>query len=872
MAMALSIMADGPDTLYFVTGGSLSSTEILSTSAASPTTLFEGVNLADYEPAYIYFAPGSSSGSKYYVCPDLHNEIMRPYFVVRATEEDAATMTVQYQGVTRTHANPYTASITIKFKQSGDDIVAYVVRAASLKPLDVELGLDLNAMVDAQNPRAVARLLSSSGREAFNTSVITMRKPGAAVEYNVHEGDTVSGTLAGNGAVIVSQTADATTYDGYLSPGSWVTVAYDHDLADLDAVEGTMHVHFSGGKNIPMMACNLKYTIVSDRLGQKTCQFQYDAGGGIACLLLQLRQNGNNVEMAFPNVYRGYYINKSGYENEVVLGMDFEKYGTTTTPMRSGYSAIGTSDTASSLGVKDLTFKFRSRSTCIWNDGFFPGGSWVVVAPNQQLSALTQVDGYFHRRSGNNQWQTAYNLKYSILTSSDYDGRKTCQFQYDNGNRIECLLLTFRQAGSNVEAYTSQYRTFTISKDGYESEVVLGMDFEYYDGTTAPSRAVWNTYATDDSQNRLGIRNLHLIFNSTGITYSAASTAPYGNSLTFSGSEDAPLAVSTTSATTFPSNGVVTVNPYTTLTLSGHTANPRWTQYRVMTNATLKLKGTWQTHDNEQIDLVGGVLSCREDEPSATSSGTYVNYLTLMDGACVKGKPVRIGRNSDTNPSWIVAGNAASVCESGIILTAKTGDIDRTIAFNVNDVAEGSDFVVTGDIIDPRSLDQTDTGYWNVHMIKAGEGTMELAGNVTLPNEIRVNGGALKIAEGCTFGVSWKRQEDGTGKTAEIWLAGGGLETAAGATNTIGTVVAKAKDAPLNLGDGSKLTLAGLDFDDGANLLVSDNLGKGATLHVEGLTPGQNVSGIRCGADRQHVRVDANGNLEPYTCCWITIR
>ena len=133
----------------------------------------------------------------------------------------------------------------------------------------------------------------------------------------------------------------------------------------------------------------------------------------------------------------------------------------------------------------------------------------------------------------------------------------------------------------------------------------------------------------------------------------------------------------------------------------------------------------------------------------------------------------------------------------------------------------------------------------------------------------------MRIAEGCTFGVSRKRSTasgDGSEKPAEIWLAGGALETAAGATNMIGAVVAKVKDAPLNLGDGSKLTLVDFDFDAGANLLVSDNLGKGATLHVEGLTPGQSVSGIRCGADRQHVRVDANGDLEPYTCCWITIR
>ena len=86
-------------------------------------------------------------------------------------------------------------------------------------------------------------------------------------------------------------------------------------------------------------------------------------------------------------------------------------------------------------------------------------------------------------------------------------------------------------------------------------------------------------------------------------------------------------------------------------------------------------------------------------------------------------------------------------------------------------------------------------------------------------------------------------------------------------------VVAKVKDAPLNLGAGSKLTLASYSYEPGASFRVSDNLGKGAALRIEGLTPGQNVSGIRCGADRLRVRVGANGNLEPYfagTC--ISIR
>ena len=161
--------------------------------------------------------------------------------------------------------------------------------------------------------------------------------------------------------------------------------------------------------------------------------------------------------------------------------------------------------------------------------------------------------------------------------------------------------------------------------------------------------------------------------------------------------------------------------------------------------------------------------------------------------------------------------------------------------------------------------------YWNVHIIKDGAGTMEVSGDIKLPNEISVNDGALRLADTCTFSVSRKRSTengDGSESVAEIWLAGGALETASGATNTIGKVVAKTAEAPLDLGDGSKLTLAGVDFDAGASLLVSDNLGRDATLRIEGLTPEQRGH-IRCGAGRLRVRVKANGDLEPYAAAMV---
>ena len=861
MAMALAVMADGPDTLTFITGGSLGSVDILSVDAASPTTVFKGVSLDDYEPAYAYFNMHTAGGQKWSVSTDIEQEILRPYNVTRAIENGAATMMVQFQGVTRYHVNPHTASITIKFMQSGDNVVAYVVRAASLKPLDIELGLDLDAMVASGNPRTVSRPLTGDGK--YNISFIAMRKSAATVAYTPYKGDTISDTLDGNGAISVTRKVDETTYSGYLPGDGWTVVAANHNLRDLDEVEGFLHWKYREETGCYQTAYNLKYSIISDRANNKTCQFQHDLAGSYICaLIVEFRQNGANVEARSGASY-SHYIAKSGYENEVVLGMDFEVYGTSTSPQRLNYGTYATDDSTNAQGVKDLKLKFNVYDRVNYLPYLQEG--WTDIAPSRNVNDLAEIDAHHHWKytyanGVGDCYKTAMHLKTSLVDS----GYKTFQIQRDQGSLLECLYVRLYQSGGNIRAWLNNWNyNLYLQLSGVKFK--YGIDFEeYLTGTKTPSPTHYQNIATSDDANGDGMKDVLLKFvRGEYVTYAAASTALYGNDLTFSGSADAPLDVRTAASTVFPSNGVVKVEPYATLTLNGHVKNDMWTQYRVMTNGTLAITGTWQTNDHDPIDLVGGTLLVRECE-TANDSGSYISYLMLMNGACVSGKPVRVG-NSAVHGSWLVTGDTPSYCRSGIEFTAAGGDIARTFWLSVNDVAEGSDFFITGDLIDFGTL-QNDNGYWNAHVIKDGAGTMEISGDVTLPNEICVSNGMVRIADGCTFGVSRRRSAangDGSEKTAEIWIAGGGLETAAGATNTIGAVVAKVRDAPLNLGDGSKLTLAGFGFDEGANLLVSDNLGRGATLRIDGLTALQ-LARIRCGADRLRVRKNAGGDLEPF--------
>ena len=866
VAMTASLALDGasPDVLTFVTGGSLGSTAILSTDSNAPDIVFEGAHIAEYEPAYAYFNMHTAGGQKGSVSTDIEQEILRPYNVVRTTEGGVATMTVQFQGVTRTHILPHTASITIKFIQSGSNIAAYVMRATALKPLDIELGLDLDAMVDAGEPRVEAKPLTGDGK--YNVSVIAMRKLAEDVTYVVQEGDSISDTFVGNAAVTISHAAaDTAIYDGYLPNNEWVTIATNHDLADLDEVDGIFHYKAGSITNVQQTAYNLKYLTVEssvNSLGEKVCQFQRVNGRYICALLVYFRQSGTDVQV---HTRQGLscYLDSDGHEDEIVLGVDFERYGAATTPKRVSYNSLASSDSDTYQGVKNLRCKFRSKATVV-RDGYMPNANndttnyWTVVAANHTLSDLVGVDAFYHTGVNAGHYVTCENLNLSTSPAS-------CQFQYDNGTYVFCIGLDLRQTGNNIEARTGKMRNWYMQKTLYESDVVYyGIDFYNYSTATTPKRNTYGGYGESDSVSTKGLKNLRLRFATGGIVYAAASTAQNGHDLKFSGNANAPLAVRTSTSTAFPSNGVVTVAPYAELKLAGHVPNAQWTQYRVLTNGALRLKGTSQTARTDQIDLVGGTLLVRDEEDSAVDSGTYLNYLTLMNGAHVLGKPTRV-LNAAARANWIVAGDSPSYCESGLVIAAGAGDDSRTFFFNINDVTGDAapDFFASGDISDYGTV-HNDDGFWNVHAIKAGVGTMALSGMVTLPNEICISNGTVRLDGNCTFCVSRKRAVTGENTKAEIWLAGGVLETAAATTNTIGMVVAKVSDAMLVLGENSKLTLAGIAFDNETTLIVSDNLGKNATLSIEGLTDSQRVR-IRCGAKRLRVRKNKDGYLEPYT-------
>ena len=852
------------------------SIRVLVQSQSAPDTVFANAKLADYEPAYAHLSQGSSSGNRYFVSAELAGQILRAYNVVRSEENGKQTMTVQFQGVTRTSVTmPYTASVSVKFIQEGSDIVAYQTGAASLKPLGIELGLDIDAMLTASDPRVESRPFINNGggsRNRFNITTIVMRKPVEPISYAVKNGGSVNGSIAGNGVVTVSNAVvDTVTCSGYLPDDKWFVVAENRNLADLDEVTGIYRceTHF-----VEQKAFNFMYSGIESLFGNKSCQFQIEtAKDFIRCLPVRFRQNGSNVEAKTSRWWMYSISGSDGGVDQIELGMDFEKYDDGTVPKRRTYgnNVLAVSDDdEGKMGVKNLTLKFHSRPA-VAIDEYMPNtfddgiDKWNVIAPNHSLSDLVEMEAFYH-----NTVNKGYYVPGLHLNISETSG--TVQFQDKPTDILACITVGLRQQGNNIEARTGRYYNNFFRSISTYPELVYGFDFVNYKQYTQATKETYGkgSFAASDSDAKRGIKYLRMRFATEGIAYSAASTSRGGNELVFSGNESSPLSVRTVSSTVFPSNGVVTVNPFATLTLSGHVANPRWTKYRVMTNGVLKIKGTGQTTASEQIDLEGGRMSIREDEADVTDSGSYVNFVTLKDGARVTGKLAKVLQDAQ-KANWIVAGGSPSYCESGIMVMAAGGDIERTFNINVNDVAEGSDFILSGALVDYYTSYTSTTGYWNVHVVKNGEGTMEVSGDVTLPNELCVSNGMLRLAKDNLFKVSRKRQETGENSTATVWLAGGGLEAAAGTENTV-AVVAKAAASPLVLEDGAAVTLSSFSCDAGASLLVSDNIGKTATLRVENATAAQ-LSAIRCGEDRLRVRLNSDGGIEPYfNAFYISIR
>ena len=283
---------------------------------------------------------------------------------------------------------------------------------------------------------------------------------------------------------------------------------------------------------------------------------------------------------------------------------------------------------------------------------------------------------------------------------------------------------------------------------------------------------------------------------------------------------------------------------------------------------------------NQEINLLGGTLRCGRRLGYTTitaDAGTYVNLLTLADGALVTSpKPIRIGYQRDDG-RWMVRGSSPSVCDAELVLFSRKQSTTDPMAFtfDVWDVTDSDavDFTLNGPLGNKNVSD-----YSYGYIVKTGSGTMLMNGAAPASNKrmklpIEIQGGTLAI------GSAGAAQSSSA--TAGFKLAGGNLAISdAVACTDVGPLTVAAAGT-LKVGTGASIAFADSSAAEwtlptGSHLIIDADLDKDSTAvrfgaNANGLSHAQ-LSRIRT-TDGARVAMDASGYLhENYIGFRIEIR
>lgn len=291
----------------------------------------------------------------------------------------------------------------------------------------------------------------------------------------------------------------------------------------------------------------------------------------------------------------------------------------------------------------------------------------------------------------------------------------------------------------------------------------------------------------------------------------------YGSNLSVSNAQ-----VTVTHSGAFPTNAVVDVWKDGVVL-----ANTRFNGYNYSISGgwfdiTVKKGGAFRTQSgmyagfdtSQLVEVDGGTLWF--DYANGSSSGTanrYIRYLTLMNGAEVKGVKMRVGNNSNNAPYWHVTGSTPSTNSLQIAMYGL--GTARQFTIDVDDVAEGSDFVSNERIVDGGNSGSTS---YEMDIVKAGTGTLEMN------NAVQLHSGRALIVESGTFlfGANGSFMSSTASKNVE--LRGGTLAKTGGAL-TCGTLTVGDAGGTLELSDAN----ATMTFSDSSTATWSES----GTLYVK---------------------------------------
>ncbi|MBQ3288063.1 MAG: hypothetical protein IJH50_01465 [Kiritimatiellae bacterium] len=271
-----------------------------------------------------------------------------------------------------------------------------------------------------------------------------------------------------------------------------------------------------------------------------------------------------------------------------------------------------------------------------------------------------------------------------------------------------------------------------------------------------------------------------------------------GGKFTIEGKDNAIHTVMRTADTKFPSGGEVHINTNAILTLYGNTVSTSyaWKQSLfVHRGGTLKtIDKTWQIRPKQQIMLDGGTFNVR-------NGVFYLNYLVLSNATMNGTSSPRSVYNESSGQYWRVIGTEPSYLTStyGVnVYGASSKSSAVPFRLDVGDVADGVDCFM--------SRITCDTGGTNVPWFwfeKYGAGTLKISENSKgVRMESRIYNGTLLLAGNSIM-------------TNEVQLLGGNFAIDAGKSNALGNLTATT-NATLTVGAGGSLSFA--SFTPGAGL------------------------------------------------------
>ena len=558
--------------------------------------------------------------------------------------------------------------------------------------------------------------------------------------------------------------------------------------------------------------------------------------------------------------------------------------GTTTIPfgMEAVVAVVGGSDASTFSNTITGTGGFTlvpstATATTPEMESFISSSTWKVLAYNRLLSSMTSIQGYM--QGGSHNAGTTPSLCTTV--GYQYDATEdtaTCQFHFKRSETSsKYVAAKFRQNGLNVEIAGVGYGYTEVGTGGssvypafgsmlFPHKIVKTAQYEVKNWSATVATLINESVGYNVSTNfnsGYGIRKITATFAGGGTaTISGSLKTLYGGKFTMAGVNGAKMLTLVSSADGLPAAGEAHVGEGVLRLAASGTPGGGTTKIVVHSGGDVRNINNWQIGGSQELVLDGGRYF-------GIAEAVYLNYVTLSNAVMNNVGP-RISNGTATSywrvigsePSTIGQFNSSSTYDGVLVfgksteLAARSGDI--AFRLDVQNVTGDSDAdCVLSRIRDAagRTTDRSNFAWFFFE--KHGPGTLKITGDSReLRMESKLYNGTLLLAGNNIM-------------TNEVQLLGGNIAVDAGKTNNNLGQLTASKPGTITVGAGGSLGFASFAPDAG---LEKKSILIDAPLTGKVLIFGADISSYKGyfrwkdttdATVRWHVKQDENGFLHP---------